>query len=104
MSPPPSARGRITSITSSELLYSNIECDSVQPCTFDVHATSVSPSQKPTVSPYHCGTCCTCSRPISTLRRKLSATPPTSCTWLGVTTTSISRTENSAHQRIKPSG
>ena len=67
----PSALGRNTSIVSILLLNSNIECDSVQPCTLAVHATSVLPFQKPTVSPNHCGTCCTCLRPISTLRSEV---------------------------------
>ena len=37
-------------------LISNMECVKDQGCTFAVQLTSVVPSQKPMVSPYHCGT------------------------------------------------
>src|SRR5215471_5369842 len=101
----PSALGLNTSIVSILLLNSNIECESVHPCTFAVHATSVLPLQKPTVSPYHCGTFCTCDRPISTSRRKLSATPDSSSTRVGVMLSSkLPPREDIAHQRIRPSG
>src|SRR5918994_1077953 len=43
---------------------------------FAVQLTSVVPSQNPIVSPYHCGTLCTCAvLPTITWRRKLSAMP-----------------------------
>ena len=73
------------SMASSSLLNSGNEWDIVQPCTLSVHATSVSPSQKPTVSPYHCEIKLTCFWPIRICRRMFSAVPESSCTWCGVT-------------------
>ena len=43
-----------------------------QPCTLAVQAMSVLPFQKPTVSPNHCGTCCTCLRPIRTAAQEVA--------------------------------
>src|SRR6476646_3266657 len=86
-------------------LNSNIECDRVQPCTFAVHVTSVVPSQNPIVSPYHCGTFCTCSLPIITCRRKLSAMPDRNCTCHVVAVSwKFPACDGCAHQRMNPSG
>ena len=68
-------------LASSSLLNSGSECDIHQPCTWLVHAISVSPSQKPTVSPYHCEIWLTCFWPIRIWRRMFSAVPDRSCTW-----------------------
>src|SRR5438552_12940327 len=72
---------------------------------FAVQATSVVPSQKPTVSPYHCGTFCTCSLPISTCRRKLSAMPDRNCTChVDIVSWKFPAADGCAHQRMNPSG
>src|SRR5262245_3650542 len=97
--------GAYVSMTSSLSLYSNIECEIVQPCTLAVHVTSVVPSQKPIISPYHCGTFCTCSRPINTWRRKLAAIPERNCTWLTfIVSWKLPPCEAWDHQRPNPSG
>src|SRR6476469_3268772 len=94
--------GENTSTVSSELLYSNIECDNVHPWTFAVHEIRVSPFQNPTVSPHHCGTSCTCFCPIRTRRRKLSATPLNIWTWYCVVVISMLLSENSDHHLMNP--
>ena len=48
-------RGEMISTVSSRLLYSNNAWVIVHPWTFAVQVISLSPSQKPTVSPYHWG-------------------------------------------------
>ena len=72
-------------MVSSRSLVSNTACDSCHPWMFAVCVTSVVPSQKPIVSPYHCGVFCTCAvLPTITWRRKLSAMPERNWTFHGV--------------------
>src|ERR1700733_11605635 len=86
-------------------LNSNMECESVQACTLAVQVISEVPSQKPTVSPYHCGTFCTCCLPIRTWRRKLAAIPERNWTFQGDTVSwKMPPCEACDHQRTKPSG
>src|SRR5579875_844251 len=87
-------------------LYSNMEWDSVHACTFAVQETSVVPSQNPIVSPYHCGTFCTCCvLPTKTWRRKLAAIPERNWTFQGVMVSwKLPPCEACAHHRINPSG
>ena len=51
--------GVTISIVSILPLISNMECVRLQAWTFAVQLINVVPSQKPIVSPYHCGTFCT---------------------------------------------
>ncbi len=66
-----SSAGLKVSTVSILPLNSNMECERVQACTLAVQVTSVVPSQKPTVSPYHCGTFCTCCLPIKNLAQEI---------------------------------
>ena len=88
-----------------ELLYSNMLCVSVQPCTLAVHAYIVLPFQKATVSPYHCGTSWACLRPIRKRRIRLPAVPDRNCTWYGfIMTSNTPLGPGCDHHRISPSG
>src|SRR5215510_7805141 len=82
--PDGSRRGSNVSTVSNDPLNSNIECDSVHGCTLAVQTTSFGPSQNAIASPYHCGTFCTCVRPMRNCRRKFAAVPESSCTCDGV--------------------
>src|SRR5262245_50517006 len=101
-----SVTGLNVSTVSSLSLVSNMACDSCQPWMFAVQVTSVVPSQKPIVSPNHCGTFWTCAcLPINTWRRKLSAIPEIICTFQVVIVSWKSPArEGCDHQRMKPSG
>src|SRR5580692_1722529 len=96
--------GLKVSTVSMRFENSNMVC-CAHPWILAVHVIRVSPSQNPTVSPYHCGTFCTCCAPICTSRRKLAAMPDRNSTRLGVIVTSkLPPREAFAHQRINPSG
>ena len=80
---------------------------------FDVQVISVSPSQKPIVSPYQRGTSAPKrgtepsilnSRPTWIVVMKLRATPVTICTTDGAAMMCHSHTANSCQRRMKPSG
>src|SRR6188474_3740113 len=101
-----SSAGLNVSTVSILPLFSNITCDNCHACTFAVQVTSVVPSQKPMVSPYHCGTFCTWAvLPTITWRRKLSAMPERNCTFHGVIVSwKLPACDGCDHQRMKPSG
>src|SRR5918993_1646071 len=101
--PPASSAGLNVSIVSIFGLDSNIACESCQGWMFAVQVTSVVPSQKPMVSPYHCGTFCTCCLPIITWRRKLSAMPDRNCTCqLVIVNWKFPACDGCDHQRMNP--
>src|SRR4026208_1238965 len=101
-----SSAGLNVSTVSSCGLVSNIAGGSRHDWMLAVHVTSVVPSQNPIVSPYHCGTFCTCAvLPTITWRRKLSAMPDRNCTFHGVMVSwKLPACDGRAHHRMKPSG
>ena len=101
-----SSAGLNVSTVSSLSLVSNMACDSCQAWMLAVQVTSVVPSQKPIVSPYHCGTFCTWAvLPTITWRRKLSAMPDRNWTFHGVIVSwKLPACDGCDHQRMKPSG
>src|SRR4029453_4999613 len=101
-----SSAGLNVSMVWSLSLVSNIACESCQAWMFAVQVTSVVPSQKPIVSPYHCGTFCTCAvLPTITLRRKFSAMPDRNWMFHGVIVSwKLPACDGCAHHRMKPSG
>src|SRR5688572_10942217 len=94
------------SIVCRLLLVSNIACESCHAWMLDVQVTSVSPSQKPIVSPHHCGVFCTCDcLPTITWRRKLSAIPEMN--WMfqvDIVSWKSPARDGWDHQRMNPSG
>src|SRR5688572_18354618 len=104
--PAGSSAGLNVSMVSSRSLFSNMMCDSCHAWMFAVCVTSVVPSQKPSVSPYHCGTFCTCVvLPTITWRRKLSAMPERNWMFHGVIVSwKLPACDGCDHQRVKPSG